>query len=253
VPTHPPRYYGSGDLHFITASCYRRQLFLGTAPRRDLFLGVLERIRRRYRFAVLGYVIMPKHFHMLVTEPQRGTLSTVMQGLKLGFSRRLLSPGRALQPPALWPAPRRIWQPRFYDFNVWTERKRIEKLRYMHRNPVKRGLVNAPEQWGWSSFRFYLSLRRAGFGRGERYRHIADEDSRADGMRDRFVIPGLATTARPGPATAKLRRALQPHDSDSASVPATNFIYASLIPQLLELDCCDSLFLRPCHISCYNA
>jgi putative transposase len=38
-----------------------------------------------------------------------------------------------------------IWQPRFYDFNVRTEDKRIEKLRYMHRNPVERGLVEKPE------------------------------------------------------------------------------------------------------------
>ena len=51
--------------------------------------------------------------------------------------------------------PRHVWQARFYDFNVWTERKRIEKLRYMHRNPVKRGLVLEPEQWAWSSFRWY--------------------------------------------------------------------------------------------------
>ncbi len=49
-----------------------------------------------------------------------------------------------------------VWQARFYDFNVWTERKRVEKLRYMHRNPVKRGLVNEPEQWPWSSFRYYM-------------------------------------------------------------------------------------------------
>ena len=48
-----------------------------------------------------------------------------------------------------------IWQRRFYDFNLWTERKRIEKLRYMHRNPVKRGLVSQPEHWAWSSFRAY--------------------------------------------------------------------------------------------------
>jgi putative transposase len=48
-----------------------------------------------------------------------------------------------------------VWQPRFYDFNVWTEHKRVEKLRYMHRNPVKRGLVQEPEQWSWSSFRYY--------------------------------------------------------------------------------------------------
>ena len=50
-----------------------------------------------------------------------------------------------------------FWQARYYDFNVWTERKRIEKLRYMHRNPVKRGLVENPEDWLWSSFRQYVS------------------------------------------------------------------------------------------------
>ncbi len=52
--------------------------------------------------------------------------------------------------------PVHVWQARFYDFNVWTERKRVEKLRYMHRNPVKRGLVTEPERWRWSSFRDYL-------------------------------------------------------------------------------------------------
>jgi hypothetical protein len=52
-------------------------------------------------------------------------------------------------------APDPVWQKRFYDFNVRTERKRIARLRYMHRNPVKRGLVDQPEQWKWSSFRDY--------------------------------------------------------------------------------------------------
>jgi putative transposase len=46
-----------------------------------------------------------------------------------------------------------VWQRRFYDFNVWSERKRIEKLRYMHSNPVRRGLVLQPEHWIWSSYR----------------------------------------------------------------------------------------------------
>jgi|ERR1035437_5117424 putative transposase len=50
-----------------------------------------------------------------------------------------------------------FWQARYYDFNVWTKRKRVEKLRYMHRNPVKRGLVEKPEDWAWSSFRHYLT------------------------------------------------------------------------------------------------
>lgn len=48
-----------------------------------------------------------------------------------------------------------IWQPRFYDFVVFSEKKRVEKLRYMHRNPVKRGLVLQPEQGVWSCYRNY--------------------------------------------------------------------------------------------------
>jgi putative transposase len=156
MPSNLKRYYGSGDLHFVTTSCYRRQPFLGTPRERDLFLNVLERMRRRYRFVVLGYVVMPEHVHLLLSEPQRDSLSTVLQALKLGYSRRILYAGCTPQLRGLSHAPRRLWQARFYDFNVWTERKRIEKLRYMHRNPVKRGLVESPEQWLWSSYRFYL-------------------------------------------------------------------------------------------------
>jgi len=48
-----------------------------------------------------------------------------------------------------------FWQRRFYDFNVWSGKKHVEKLRYMHRNPVTRGLVKNPEDWRWSSFRHY--------------------------------------------------------------------------------------------------
>ncbi len=43
----------------------------------------------------------------------------------------------------------------YYDFNVWSERKFVEKLRYIHRNPVTRGLVARPEDWRWSYFRHY--------------------------------------------------------------------------------------------------
>jgi putative transposase len=50
-----------------------------------------------------------------------------------------------------------FWQARYYDFNVWSDRKRVEKLRYLHRNPVARGLVANPEDWEWGSFRHYLT------------------------------------------------------------------------------------------------
>jgi REP-associated tyrosine transposase len=133
---------------------------------------------------------MPEHVHLLVSEPQRETLSTAIQALKVGFVRSLLGDGvpRSRKTGETWGTPdfsssrssvsvcafensastpknpvssNRFWQARFYDFNVWTEKKRIEKLRYIHRNPVKRGLVTSPEQWRWSSYRWYL-YREAG-------------------------------------------------------------------------------------------
>jgi len=103
---------------------------------------------------------MPEHIHLLISEPEEKTPSTVMQALKLGFARRLFAQARRQRDPAQISlfdhSPQHFWQKRFYDFNVWTERKRIEKLRCMHRNPVQRGLVASPELWRWSSYRSYF-------------------------------------------------------------------------------------------------
>jgi len=159
------RYYGAGRLHLITCSCYRRQPLLGTPRRRHLLLTVLEQVRQRYEFVVVGCVVMPEHIHLLISEPQKKNPSTVMQALKLSFARRVLAQARRRRNPSqaslFEHAPEHVWQKRFYDFNVWTEHKRIEKLRYKHRNPVKRGLVVSPELWRWRRFRAYF-LREAG-------------------------------------------------------------------------------------------
>ena len=148
------RFYGHNDLHFITGSCYHRRPQLGSPSIRDLFLKILEETRCNYRFVVYGYVVMPEHFHLLITEPEIGDPSVVIKVIKERFSRHLNKKRCEASGQIGITAP--IWQKRFYDFNVWSERKRIEKLRYMHRNPVKRGLVCRPEDWKWSSFRAYM-------------------------------------------------------------------------------------------------
>jgi len=161
MPKRLQRYYGAGYLHFITSSCYRRRALLGTPARRTLFLKTLEQVRRRYGFVVVGYVVMPEHFHLLISEPEKGNPSLVMQVLKQRVARTLLRNSRKRSQRAqssFWDStlkPDHLWQRRFYDFVVWSQRKRVEKLRYMHRNPVMRGLVLEPEQWSWSSFRHY--------------------------------------------------------------------------------------------------
>ena len=166
MPNKLHRYYGAGYLHFITTSCYHRLPLLQKPGVRDLLLEVLERVRRRYRFVVAGYVVMPEHLHLLLSEPERGDPSKVMQAIKQGFARRLLRKLRAGGDPrqaSLWSTALdqgHIWQARFYDFVVFAEKKRVEKLRYMHRNPLKRGPVLEAQQWAWSSYRHYAERER---------------------------------------------------------------------------------------------
>ena len=140
------RFQECHDVHFLTFSCYRRKPNLVSATACCAFLAALERVREQHRPCVYGYVIMPEHVHLLVNEPDRGTLAQVMQSLKQGVARSL-----ALR------AAESFWQARYYDFNVWSHRKFVEKLRYIHRNPLKRGLVARPEDWPWSSYRHYAN------------------------------------------------------------------------------------------------
>jgi putative transposase len=166
MPSRLHRHYGNGHLHFITSSCYHQRPLLRTAARRNLFLKILEQVRLRYSFVVVGYVVMPEHIHLLISEPDRGTPSTVLQVLKQRFARRVLAELRRREPPGqsrLWQEALEaghVWQRRFYDFVVRSEEKKIEKLKYIHRNPVKRGLVLEPDQWAWSSFRWYAHGER---------------------------------------------------------------------------------------------
>ena len=63
------RYYGLGDLHFVTFSCYRRRPLLGTPRSRDCFVKILDQVRSKQNFLLLGFVVMPEHVHLLVSEP----------------------------------------------------------------------------------------------------------------------------------------------------------------------------------------
>jgi putative transposase len=146
MPWGLKRFHQSRNLHFLTFSCYKRRPNFATARECGTFETALERVRQQYGMCIYGYVVMPEHVHVLVNEPERETLAKVMQSLKQSVARRLAL--RAQDP---------FWLERYYDFNVWSERKFVEKLRYIHRNPVLRGLVVRPEDWPWSSYRHYQS------------------------------------------------------------------------------------------------
>jgi REP-associated tyrosine transposase len=127
MPKGLKRYYGRGDLHFLTFSCHRRLPLLKTMRARNLFVHALAKIRERYKFMLVGYVVMPNHVHLLMSESAKGTPSVVLKVLKQRVSRDLRRSRRRAPAGQLGFAfakdngsPPRLWQPRFYDFNVWS-------------------------------------------------------------------------------------------------------------------------------------
>jgi putative transposase len=145
MPWSLERFHNLGDLHFITFSCRRRAPLLSNPEARTIFVRALEAMRLRSVIDIHAYVVMPEHIHLLIGEPEHHSVASAIQGLKQATSH-YIAPNQGA-----------LWEPRYYDFNVYSDRKRIEKLRYIHRNPVRRGLVTDPADWLWSSFRQYAS------------------------------------------------------------------------------------------------
>jgi putative transposase len=143
MPRNLKRFQAYGAWHFITFSCYRRLPFLDNDLARIVFLEELEKLRLLHQFYFFGYVLMPEHVHLLVSEPKAHILATTLNVLKHETSQRLKADRK------------QFWQRRYYDFNVLTQPRFVEKLRYIHRNPVTRGLIESPEDWPWSSYRHW--------------------------------------------------------------------------------------------------
>jgi putative transposase len=138
------RFYGNGDLHFVTFSCFRRRPYLTKPSARTVFVETINEIRARHGFHLFGYVVMPEHVHLLIDEAGALNPSKVIQVVKQKVSSSL---GKGIEIP--------FWQRRFYDFNTWSSGKIKEKLVYMHENPIRRGLVAHPQDWPWSSWSYY--------------------------------------------------------------------------------------------------
>ncbi len=113
---------------------------------------------------------MPEHFHLLRWPSEAANPSPIMQKLEERTAKFILKTLRAnlghpwcgkmlerfkLPPSVDGQAPCRVWQRKFYDLNVWSEKKQSEKLSYVHNNPVKGGLVKEPGDWPYSSWRWY--------------------------------------------------------------------------------------------------
>src|SRR2546426_11275423 len=84
-------------LHFVTFSCYHRAPLLAIPEARCIFEQTLERVRKWYGLYVTGYVVMPEHVHLLISEPEGGTLAIAIQMLKQIAAHQLKATADALR------------------------------------------------------------------------------------------------------------------------------------------------------------
>ncbi len=168
-------------------SCRRRLTFFHDDGLKRIGIEGLDIMRQRFGVCLIGYVIMPEHLHVPICPHASGSdepvpVSNLLHAFKkhIGFhgNQRLrdvwaCEGGLWSQPLNAWATgdadKKTIWEVRGYDFNVRTHKTLLQKLDCCHKNPVTRGLVDRPEKWAWSSYRYCelgdASVFKNGLGR----------------------------------------------------------------------------------------
>jgi putative transposase len=167
---HRERYEIPGHARFLTWSCFHRLPLLQTEATRDIVESALMSARESCRFALYAWVIMPNHVHLLLRpDLPEHPMAEILQQIKLPASKTILAEWRKRDAPVLdkircSEGRPRLWQPGGgFDRNIYSKEEFVEKLNYIHLNPVKAGMVKALEEWKWSSAAAFCGKPREGF------------------------------------------------------------------------------------------
>jgi putative transposase len=160
------RYERPNDVRFLTFSTYQRLPLFQNDRIKDRFAHDLAAARNKFRFHLYAWVIMPEHVHLLMWPllPEC-PVPTVLRELKRPFAEDVIDRWRSLSARVLdrlqgSDGAAHFWQPGGgYDRNIHSMKEFNEKRNYIHNNPVTRGLVARPEDWPWSSARWYAGDR----------------------------------------------------------------------------------------------
>jgi putative transposase len=138
------RYNLENHLYFVTSKTKNNKPIFLNPANAELFMQTLFDCRKRYGFLLLGFVIMPDHFHVLIMPKQEYKISSVVQKIKSLFAYKMRDVG----------VKGSVWQKSFYDFVVYSEEKLGEKLNYIHANPVRKGIVKDLREYQFSSINY---------------------------------------------------------------------------------------------------
>ena len=162
-----PRFHIEGHIYHITTVVHNR-LPVFTRPSFVIPLyDSLNFYRYKQDFKLLGYVFMPDHVHLILWPFGPATVSDIMRDYKKFTATRLVRQAK-VEGMELWMSAferageesgrsqNKVWQDSYWDVNIYTERFLRQKLNYLHRNPVRAGLVERPEDYWYSSYRNYV-------------------------------------------------------------------------------------------------
>jgi putative transposase len=136
------RYNLENCAYFVTTKTIRNKPYFTDHHLAELFVGNLYSCREKYRFLLFSFVLMPDHFHALITPEKGYTISGVIQKIKSLFVKKL-------REEMNWSGT--FWQKSFYDFVIYREEKLLEKMNYILQNPVRKGIVETPEDYRFST------------------------------------------------------------------------------------------------------
>lgn len=154
-----------GAVRFITFSCQRRLPLFSNPLIAQEFARALIATRNRHGMHLFAWVVMPEHVHLLVRPRERAPLGPALLSLKMAISKRVIPRWLELRAPILARIDDGHGNPRFwqkgggFDRNVRSDDEFCREVRYIHLNPVERGLVEKPEHWRWSSVRWWMGHR----------------------------------------------------------------------------------------------
>lgn len=140
--SHVHRLRLSDRIFFVTVNL-RRAIAPLSDSEYEPVVAAIEESRRKLHFLLLGYVLMPDHWHALIWTTFPLSISRAVQDVKW-ISARSLNRRRHASGP--------VWQHQFWDRLVRHAKEFRERLDYMHLNPVRKGFVKRPEEWPWSSY-----------------------------------------------------------------------------------------------------
>ncbi len=156
------RWENDADVRFMTFSCYRRLPLLNHPAIMDLFVSTLAAARDDLGFSLYAYVVMPEHVHVLFRPAAGGEWARIALRVKISVARQVIGRWRELDAPILARLRTRSGTYRFwqhgggFDRNIRDREELAKEICYTHRNPVRRKLVQEPEQWRWSSVRWWM-------------------------------------------------------------------------------------------------